>query len=246
MTAPLSNLDTERFGFRIARIDDPAALRSPDTIETLRRQDIRLIIARIDSERLVEINAMEDLGFRIKDMQVTWRSSHDQSPGPLRTDRRFRIREASTADVAAFRGIAEKAFDNYGHYFADGRLDKDRCRQIYPDWAERTLTGEDAAHKIFVAEAGDVVAGFLSFKLAGEEGNRHAVGIMGAVAPAFRGQNAFSLLVTTAGNWVKETSLAWQEHNTLTTNYPVNRVFARLGFRQVHAFVTLHCWLDGR
>jgi GNAT superfamily N-acetyltransferase len=246
MTAHISQIDTQRFGFGIARIDDPVILRSPDTIPALKQQHVRLIITRIHSSRLEVVNALEDLGFRIKDMQVTWRSSPGQPPWLPPPDPRFRIRNAIPADSNAFRIIAGNAFDNYGHYFADQRLDREVCRLIYPDWAARTLAESIAAqHKIFVATAGEEVTGFAAFQLAGGIGDRHAACIIGAVAPAWQGQQIYSSLIAAAGSWVTHTGLAWQEHNTLTTNYPVNNVLARLGFRQVQAFMTLHCWLDG-
>jgi hypothetical protein len=244
MKSHINQLDTKRFGFNIARVDQAGDLLTTDLIPALKSQNVALIITRTDSEKLDEINALEDMGFRIKDIQSTWRHFNGQAIDDKYLNPDVRIRQASGEDILPFRRIAQNAFGNYGHYFADTRLDKDRCGEIYPDWAERTLTDKGAADKVLVAAHGNKIAGFLSIKIHEKEGTKYAAGIMGAVSEEFRGRNIFASLVINGLIWGQENNLSWQEHNALVVNYPVNRVFSKLGFQQVQSFITLHGWLD--
>jgi hypothetical protein len=238
----ISRLDTRRFGFNIARIDDPRILLDPALDEGLKTQNIALVITRIDSRESQTLDSLHAAGFTIEDTQFTYRFPYH---GPILrqpADPHITIRDATADDIPGFREIASQAFENYGHYFADQRLDRARCREIYPDWAERTLTDPSAATRVFVAEYDRRLAGFLSFILEEKAGERYAYGIMGAVSPGLRGKNIFTHLAVEGLLWGQQENLNWQEHNVLTFNQPVNRVFTKLGFQQVSSFTTLHYW----
>ena len=238
----ISPLDTRRFGFNIARIDDLRVLLAPGFREDLLARQIRLVTTRTAVENIGSINLLEDIGFRVMDVQTTWQMRLSALPEPATPDPELVIGQATHNDSPGIRSIAASAFDNYGHYFNDPRLDKSRCREIYPDWAERSLSVPGVADKVFVARSGEKLAGFLSFKIFEEDGVRYAAGVMGAVDAAYRGKNIFSSLVLEGIRWGMENNLSREEHNSLVSNYPVNRVFARLGFRQAGSFVSLHYW----
>lgn len=240
----ISSLDTRRFGFNIGRIDDPGILCSPGFPHELRVRNIQLVISRVAAEDVQTLNVLEDMGFRVMDIQITWRLSMEHPTDHRSRNTGIMIREGKPTDKMDLRRIAESAFDNYGHYFADQHLDKSRCREIYPDWAERTLIATAAADKVFVAEAEGRVVGFLSFRVFQKDSARYAASAMGAVEEQFRGRNIFSALVLAGIGWGQENHLAWEEHNVLAINYPVNRVFSKLGFSPVSSWVTLHYWPD--
>jgi hypothetical protein len=256
MKSHINQLDTKRFGFNIARVDQAGDLLTGELIPALKSQNVALIITRTDGEKLDEINALEDMGFRIKDIQSTWRlhpaGQRIDQPSTLHQPSTH-IRQATPDDIPSLRRIAATAFDNYGHYFADNRLDKDHCREIYPDWAARTLTDPTVADIVFVATtgnattgiatAGNHIAGFLALKIEKQEQSKYATVAIGAVAAEFRRQNIYSTLVIASLAWCQANNLSWQEHQVLAVNYPVIRVLTKLDFRQVRSFVTLHCWL---
>lgn len=244
MTDYISQIDTRRFGFRIARINDAGRLTTTGFIRSLKEQGIALIITRVDSENLPAINALEDAGFRIKDIQCTWRHTAGQPINDQYLNPDIIIRPAITADIPRVVNIAQHAFDQYGHYFADQRLDKDRCREIYPEWAASSITDKKTADQSFVAVHNENIAGFLSIKIEEKDGVKYSAGVLGAVSEDGRGQNIFASLVITALRWGQAIAPAWQEHNSLAVNYPVNRVFTKVGFRQASSSVTLHGWLD--
>ncbi len=250
MTDYLSPLDSHRFGFNIARIDDVSLLLSTGFITSLRDQDIRLVITRTPIGNLGNINLLSGKGFQLMDVQSVWHSGpqsatthYNPIDNPKNTPHLL-IGPATAADVPAVREIAAKAFDGYGHYFADQRLDRSRCREIYPDWAARTLTNPDTADVVFVARLHGRIAGFLSLKIGEQNGSRYAAGVMGAIAEEFRGRHLFQALVRRSLVWQEENQLSWTQHNVLTPNIPVNRAFASCGFRPAGAYITLHGWID--
>lgn len=240
----ISQIDTQRFGFQIARINDAATLTSSGFIRSLKEQGIVLVIARIDSENLPAINALEDAGFRIKDIQCTWRHTTGEPVNDQYLNSDIIIRPAVTADIPSVTSIAHHAFDHYGHYFADQRLDTDQCREIYPEWAASSITDKKTADQSFVAVHNENIAGFLALKILEKDGEKYSAGVLGAVSEDSRGQNIFASLVIAALRWGQATVPTWQEHNSLAVNYAVNRVFTKIGFRQSGSSVTMHCWLD--
>jgi len=240
----ISQIDTQRFGFKIARINDAARLMTAGFIPSLKEQGIALIIARIDSENLPAINALEDAGFRIKDIQTTWRHTAGEPINDKHFNSDIIIRPATTADIPAVTAIAQQAFDRYGHYFADQRLDKDRCREIYPQWAALSITDKKTADQMLVAVHNEKIAGFASIKIVEKDGEKYSAGGIGAVSEESRGQNICPSLVIAALRWGQEKVPTWQEYDSLAINYPINRVFTKVGFRQSGSSVTLHGWLD--
>ena len=67
-----SYIDTKRFGFKTAKINNAENL-TLDTFNLLKKNDFKFIISRVPSENIELINFLEDNGFRIKDIQLTYK-----------------------------------------------------------------------------------------------------------------------------------------------------------------------------
>ncbi|MEO5897313.1 MAG: GNAT family N-acetyltransferase [Vicinamibacterales bacterium] len=238
----ISRLDSSRFGFTVAKIrevtDDTA-----DLIAAMKAAGVELVIARLPAADVAGLNRLEDLGFRIKDLQVTHRfdlarfaPAHVPAAG-------LAVRDFDAGDVDQIVDLAARSFSGYGHYAADQRLDRGLCRDGYADWARRSCEDSSVADKVIVAVDDRTVHGFLTLQISESGGHRYAAGGLGAVAPEHRGNGAFSAVVAHGLEWGAALGLAWEEHNALATNYPVHRVFAGLGFRIADASATLHAWL---
>ena len=243
MISYISELDSKRFGFKIAKIDF-FELSPEIVVQNLRKVDVKLIIARVACEKIELINRLEKLSFETMDFQVTYKKylknlSFDED----NIDSAFTVREAKNSDIETLKIIAQESFNHYGHYYADKRLDKTKCNEVYVDWVGRSVIDKEVADIVFVAERAEEVVGFLSFKIKRDE-TSYASGVQGAVAKKFRNQNVFRLLANRGLKWGSELNLNWEEHNVLLTNYPVNRSFISLGFIPDKSFITLHHWLD--
>lgn len=241
----LSILDTNRFGFKVAKVDnwgtDPVEL-----LNSLRKNNFKLIISRIKNEDIASINILEGFGFEIKDIQLTYRHELKNLPfESLDIPSHMQIREACEQDISSIKSIAKNAFTNYGHYSANNKLDITKTNEIYEDWALKSYYDTNVANKFFVLTAdNNELAGFLTFKLFNKENKFYAAGGIGAVSKSYRNQGIFQLLISHGLLWGKQINLDWEEHNALATNYPVSKAFTSVGFKIVSSFVTLHGWLD--
>ncbi len=234
-----SLLDTERFGFKIAKIntlDEPIE----DLLNNLKINDYRLILSKVNALDIDLINELEENGFLLKDIQLTYKYEVNE-PVPYKLPEDLIIREANLSDKKALYDIAINSFQKYGHYAADPKLDSDKCKEIYGDWIVRSFE-KKVADNILVAEVNGKVAGFLSHKIY-VNNFKYAAGGIGAVDPTYRNKDIFKAITISGLNWASENNCDWVEHNVLITNYPVNRSFSKLGFKISNSFITFHKWL---
>lgn len=239
-----SELDSSRFGIKIAKIKGIENCKI-EILEQLKSLGFQMIIARIPSKEIRTIGFLETQGFRIKDIQITYKFSIKSSsinhsfcnPGVL-------VRDARAEDLSYLLEMATECFQDYGHYFADENLDPARCIEIYQDWTKRALLNSNHNIKFFVAEFNHEVVGYLFLTEEKMKNFTYAVGGIGAVRPQSRGQRVFPTLVHSALGWSKENGHEWQEHNALVYNESVNKAFTNLGFWNSGSEVTLHHWIS--
>lgn len=238
----VSLMDTERFGFKIAKVNE-FNFDIREILSFLKENSVELVISKVNANDLLLINKLEDEGFRIKDIQVTYKYDlKDYKINRNHDNPNIIIRNAEISDVGNLEAIALESFKNYGHYSADNKLDKDKCNDIYKDWINRSVNNAKVADKIIVAEVDKEVAGFLSFKK-NEKPPFYSAGVLGAVSKKFRNQNLFRMINIEGLNYGKEEGLEWIEHNVLITNLPVNKAYTNLGFSVYRSFITMHVWL---
>lgn len=240
----LSPHDSARFGVPVARwdsMDGPVESR----VQEMRDEGIQLVIARLPLEDLPRLHQLESLGAQVMDVQSLYRFSYSRS-GPIRTEVLRDVvpivpyRPRHREDVLA---LTEASFARYGHYFADPRLDESTCLAVYVDLARRNCEEPGVADLVLVAEIDGQTAGYLTFKKYSSPDGDYAAGGIGAVASRFRGRDVFKMLTVGGLQWGADQGLAWEEHEVLCSNYPVNRSFSSLGFGITAAFATLHLWL---
>lgn len=238
-----SLIDSDRFGIKTAKVNNPELLTFT-TLELLKQNNFQLVISRIPSENIDLLNFLEDYGFRVKDIQLTYKfdiqkqkiNYHYLNPDIL-------VREGNSHDIEQLTQIAVDCFWQYGHYFADKKLSLSDCMEVYKDWTIKALLDKKVADKFFVAEYENSLLGYLFFKLNVSGGTVYSYSGLGAVGSASRGKNVFSTLAIKSLEWAKTEGHLWQEHNVLNINYPVNKVFSKLGFSNYKSETTLHAWL---
>ena len=238
-----SKIDSLRFGVKTAKINDPELL-TLDTIKFLKKKDFKFVISRVASENIKLINFLEDHGFRIKDIQLTYK--FDLMKQEINThylNNEITVRDGNPSDIEQLKTIATDCFWEYGHYFADSNLNKLDCMEVYKEWTVNALLDKKVAEKFFVAEFEDKLLGYLFFCLKNTGSKQYSFSGLGAVGSESRGKNVFSTLAIESLNWAKSEGQIWQEHNVLNINYPVNKVFSKLGFSNYKSETTLHAWL---
>ena len=114
MEQHISHLDSERFGFPVARINEfqkPVLL----VLERFQGLGVRLVISRVPADQIQLLNEMEQAGFRLKDIQVTY--NYDlQRPLPRAAKDGYSYRAFRSNDREDIEAIAAQAFQDYGHY----------------------------------------------------------------------------------------------------------------------------------
>jgi hypothetical protein len=240
----ISELDTQRFGFNVAKVNEFDTVPE-NLLGLLKENHVKLVISKINANNLELINKLESLDFQIKDIQATYKLELKNFILNERLEKNnITIRDAQMGDVDQLEEIAIESFRNYGHYYADKKLDPQKSNEIYGDWIQRSMKEDGVADKIILAEINNEIAGFLSFKLHNKDDYKYAAGGLGAVSCKFRNRKIFRLISLAGLFWGKEIKLDWEEHNVLITNTPIIRIFSRLGFTISDSFVTMHHWIE--
>ena len=231
----LSELDSERFGVRIARADGlNAAEVRPITAAAL-GDGAEMIIARCPADDFAAIHALERAGYLTMETLVHYRGPVTSAPESPQ------VRQGTPADADAVGQVARVAFATYaGHYHADPRLADLDCVEAYASWAHRCATGE-AADDLVVAEVEDRVVGFQAHR-SPEPGVGQL--LLVCVAPQARGLGLYRALGAYAQRWS-----AAQGHSQLwatchQANLASHRVFIGLGLRPARVESTFHGWAD--
>jgi L-amino acid N-acyltransferase YncA len=241
----ISALDTARFGFKVAKINKFSELNdTPENVlEELKKLNVKLVISRVSTTNMATINTMEDLGFRLKDVQNTYNFDLNKDKLPKVKQETCIYRDFKDGDIESISKIASNSFQKYGHYFNNENTKRAGTSAIYEDWARRSCADRNLADHIVVAEYEGTVAGFLSLKIQTTNQERYAAGVMGAVGKDHRKFGVFQGINIASLHWAKMVPLARVEHNVLATNFQVNRTYNSLGFHIIRSEVTLHCWL---
>ena len=239
----ISKPDSDRFGFPVARIDHfPGPVAAG--IEQFREMGVGLVISLAPAGEIALVNEMEQAGFRLKDVHVTYDFGLDRKPPRRSAPGAYRYRKFRPEDTGALLEIAATSFAGYGHY---SRLERPLAPVdtgvIYADWLRRCCREREAADHLIVAERQGEVVGFLALKIGQDTSPGHAVAVLGAVAPRHRGLGVYRALNIEALRWAARKGLARMEQRVLVHNYAANRTISALGFTILCGDVTLHCRL---
>lgn len=238
----ISKLDSERFGFTVAKIS--GNIENPELIvKKLEELSTRLIIARIDFSNIKLINQLERIGFKYKDAQVTF-NFNLQNKIPQKTQNQFSLVSFNDRHLPEMIEMTRKSFSNYGHYFADDRLDKQKCSEIYTDWIQRCCENKEIADEIIVAEKDNTAIGYLAIKKYNKENDAHIAGVIGAVSPEYRKLGVFQAINIESLHLAASQKVNRLENNVLVTNFPVMKSYTSLNYSIIRSEITMHYWSE--
>ncbi|HEY8504748.1 MAG TPA: GNAT family N-acetyltransferase [Gemmataceae bacterium] len=229
--------DSEFFGCRIARADDPR----PDA-DTLRRAlswcraegiDCLYWLADADEEcaRLAE-----HFGFREVDRRVTL-ARRGTPPGegdePVAGGI---IRPCRPEDVPDLRQIAAASHTD-SRFFADGRFDPRRCGEMYAVWVANSCAG--AADAVWVADVAGRAVGYCT--LHRRDGGIGEIGLF-AVAESHRGKGLGKALLVRGLRQFAEWGVGEVRVVTQGRNRAARHLYERVGFAERLRQVWYHRW----
>jgi ribosomal protein S18 acetylase RimI-like enzyme len=237
-TVAFSEIDSERFGVRVAR----ARVRGKSLsqiIDFCVAEQIKLLIARCASKELRTVQEMGSRGFLLMDTLVYY--SFDLTKRTIPDDAtKVRVRKFVRGDTAQVETVAAAAFKGYyGHYHADPRLDRRKCDEGYVSWAVRSCTSKRVATEVLVAEIDKKIVGFLTLRL---NSPKEMEGLLIGVAPEAQGIGVGRSLMVNGLELCKKRHVKRMLISTQVTNVAVQKVWCRVGFEPAHSYYTLHKW----
>jgi GNAT superfamily N-acetyltransferase len=238
MTIAFSEIDSDRFGVRIAR----AHLGSgslPPVLQFCISQQIDLLIARCLTTEFGTVHQMSEAGFLLMDALVYYAFDLSRRPIPDESPK-VQIRTFRPEDKAQVQEVAAASFQGYfGHYHADPRLDRKKSDEGYTSWAVRSCVSKEVADEVLIAEREGRVVGFATLRInSPQEGE----GVLFGVAPEAQGLGIYRSFMLSGMQWCKKQGVQRMVVSTQITNIAVQKVWCRVGFEPSHSYYTFHKW----
>lgn len=233
----INALESARFGIVAARLSDVQAPLAQINAAAL-AQGVQMITARVDTADIARVQALEADGYRLMDVLVYHAHDLTDLAPPGASPGGEVIRPATPRDAPEVAEVARSAFAGYiGHYHADSRLLRAAADAAYVDWAERSIATTSPLMPALVAETEGRIAGFLTLRL------DQAEIVLNAVRPEAQGKGIYGRLLDQALHLLQGAGSARALISTQLTNIPVQRAWARRGFRLQRSLCTLHKWV---
>jgi ribosomal protein S18 acetylase RimI-like enzyme len=199
------------------------------------------LMARVATSDFEGLHALESVGFRTMDVQVTLSRAVDPADEkPIMPPQGVEIGLYRDSDLAILRQLSSKAYQE-SRFFADPSLPPGAVEELHREWVTNDCRGRAAA--VFVAHIQGEPVGYIACLLIPEQPQ---YGLRGhgdidliTVGPAARGRNIGMLLVNASLAWFT-THTDFVTVKTQVTNFPALALYSRTGFRLTQASTTLH------
>ena len=209
-------------------------------LEEARQGAISHLSARVASEDLSSLHALEARGFRTLDTILTFSRRPEARPAPPRG---VATRLAMPEDAAALRRIAESSF-RHDRYHADPAISAGLADRLHGSWVANSLDG--FADAVLVADVPSGLAGFTTVKI--DRASRRLLGVsiativLAATAAEARGRGVGRELTRALLEWAADEGVERVEVGTQSRNLAACQLYSAAGFRLVGSSVSLR-WL---
>jgi len=237
----LSAIDEKRFGITTAKASDLNSENLDEAISFCVQNSVQLFIVRCDAAQIRTVHALESSGFLLMDTLVYYALdiNHIISTD-MHTDSQIKILSATGNEYAGeVKSIATNGFSNFiGHYHADPRLDKEKCNEVYADWAYNSCVYSDVADEVLIAEVADMPCGFLTIKKHG----KIAEFPLNAVSKDFQRRGIFNQLILHGIDYCIREGIKSIYTSTQINNLAPQKVWIRNHFEPQKYVYTFHKW----
>lgn len=237
----ISVVDTQRFGFPVAKGAAASAEDVEQLINTAKAAAARMLIARVPTHAIEAVHALNGHSAVLMDTLLNFSidlaafNEHPFADEPS-------VRNATREDAQKVESAARLAFAAYaGHYALDPRLPRDKVAEIYPSWASRSCTEHGVADRVLVLERNNEVLGFAVLRDLGDAG---VDGVLYGVVPSARRDGCFKTLLTASLVWAKGMGRGRFTYSTQVTNVAAQHAISNFGFKLWKSEYTFHLWLE--
>lgn len=222
--------DTEFWGVRAARIEAADIAQLADAERDCERLGVEWSSFLVPAARLDLVNAAIASGHEAVDVRITLSAPVPDNPTP------GDVGIAGIDEAEELEHLAAIAFDT-SRFFADRRLPRERCRELYAIWARRSVDGT-LADAVVTHRSNGSIDGFVSIRLA--EGG--ATLPLVAVRPDRQGSGVGGMLIESTLRWLRSANVNQVSVVTQLANTRAVRLYEAHGFRIADAAVWLHRW----
>ena len=238
--ASVLDWDTEHFEKKIGSFGPASEEDIAGALQWARDQQVKMLMARCDVVNLPVIHGLERAGFLLMDTFVRYAFRYSKKQIPEDTGQTT-VRSFTEDDIEAIGRVAERSFVGYKcHFHNDSVLDTDRCNQVHIQWAQNSCREKRLADDVLVAESEGRILGFATLKGLDDKA---AEGILFGVDPDAQGMGIYRSFMIQGMHWCKDRGFQVMEVDSQVNNYPVQRVWERLGFEIFASGHTFHLHL---
>jgi hypothetical protein len=250
--------DTQHFGVKMARIGHLISSGSFEhelsvkdrllsaILEFCKKEEIVFISVKPNVRDLSSVHCLEGRRFRLMSTYQDYLLDKEcylqevaASGQRLCINRPFEQR-----DLSHILSLAKGSF-RITHFYADGRLPRSRCDDLYVEWARKSCEG--FVREVMVIEVDGHVAGLATFDI--DESFSRFMGprlgrfILCTVSPRFRGKGVFRSHVSQAAeDYLRKVDLI--DIEIPIENWRASHPWIQIGARLVNSRHVLHRWLD--
>lgn len=233
--------DTRQFGFEIARVLVKCPEQLPAVDAWCAVQGVKMIIARCSTDEMSTPQAMERQDYSLMDTLVYYTRDLRKTPVPV-LEEDAPVRPARPGEEAEVRVVAGESFADYvSHYHADPRLPRNKCQDVFIDWAYSSCIAREVADEVYIAEIDGHIRGFATLRCnSPDEGE----GVLFAVHPAAQRRGIYRHFMVAAMNWFLARGAERMVVSTQVNNIAVQKAWTRLGFEPSKSYYTFHKWYE--
>lgn len=246
-----SQWDLEHFGFKMSKVHWMVGGGHPRHAEKLERlldqclaflvaQKVRFVSARLDSDDLQCIHALERAGFRYYETMLWPVVPTANLPFAQPSNVRF-FRDS---DLDRFIEIAEHHQYTRGHFYTDPCFDRKTVDAMYVKWIRTSHRNKEPITVIEVD--GRVVGGFVFRNdplLAAHMGYRYGRMHLLTLDSSVRGKGLGLALFQGSMRLMAEAGCQWIDSGYAGKNHLSARLHSKSGFYSVYEELTFHRWL---
>lgn len=229
--------DSNYFGLRIARIDQPlSAAELKRYFDWHREQAVQCTYYLCPIDQLDVIHAATGLGFQFMDVRITLECCI--SGKEATANRIASMRLATGQDLDSLETLASELHQDT-RFFADKRFPVDQVKNLYALWMRRDWQDPSGAVHVWANDKNQPV-GYLSCQVKEGQGN---IGLFG-VANGYQGRGIGKGLLQCGLDWFHRKECQSVQVVTQGKNTAALASYVSQGFRIASMSLWLHHWAD--